>query len=197
MVLRVIKANFRCAELFSCERDYFFIVFLKYRDKQKNKKSSDKLEIPGGTKFLRVLIFTIFSIFPAIRNTNQSPPLPFKINENTFPAKIYSRVLNILWLKFTTQKYSTKKSCLFNYNSPLQFRNKTSTINWFYIMYEYRSTVWKSAFLLHPDRTYLTRTKILPMLGTGYFLKIDSEQLKLMCPNVVTAVRPFFPISQF
>ena len=122
MVLRAIKANFRCAELFSCERDYFFIVFLKYRDKQKNKKSSDKLEIPGGTKFLRVLIFTIFSIFPAIRNTNQSPPLPFKITENTFPAKIYSRVLS------TTQKYSTKKSCLFNYNSRLQYRNKNGIL---------------------------------------------------------------------
>ena len=35
------------------------------------------------------------------------------------------------------------------------------------------------------------------MLGTGYFLKIDSEQEKPMCPNVVTAVRPFFPITQF
>ena len=46
-------------------------------------------------------------------------------NKNIFPAKIYSRVLNILWLKFITQKYSTKKSCLFNYNSPFQFRNKT------------------------------------------------------------------------
>ena len=88
---------------------------------QQNKKTSGKLEIPCGTKFLRVLIFTIFAIFPAIRKNNFPP----NINENTFPAKIYSRVLNILWLKFTTQKYSTKKSCLFNYNSPLQFRNKT------------------------------------------------------------------------
>ena len=40
-----------------------------------------------------------------------------------FPAKIYSGV-NILRLKFTTQKYSTKKSCLFNYNLSLSFRNK-------------------------------------------------------------------------
>ena len=60
-------------------------------------------------------------MFPAIRKNN-SPP---KINENIFPAKIYSRVLSILLLKFTTQKYSTKKWCLFNYNSPFQFRNKT------------------------------------------------------------------------
>ena len=66
------------------------------------------------------LIFTIFAIFPAIRKNN----FPSKISEDIFPAKIYSRVLSILLLKFTTQKYSTKKSCLFNYNSPLQFRNK-------------------------------------------------------------------------
>ena len=112
-------------KLFSCERDDFLLFSSNIETScQQNKKSSDKLEIPCGTKFLRVLIFTIFAIFPAIRNNNPPPP-PFKINENTFPAKIYSRVLNILWLKYTTQKYSTKKSCLFNYNSPLQFRNKT------------------------------------------------------------------------
>ena len=28
-------------------------------------------------------------------------------------------------MKFATQKYSTKRSCLFNYNLPLSFRNKT------------------------------------------------------------------------
>ena len=53
---------------------------------QQNEKSSDKLEIPCGTKFLRVLIFTIFATFPAI------PPLPphkkkKKNNENIFPQK--------------------------------------------------------------------------------------------------------------
>ena len=37
---------------------------------QQNKKSSDKLEIPCGTKFLRVLIF---AIFPAIRKNNFLP----------------------------------------------------------------------------------------------------------------------------
>ena len=90
-------------KLFSCERDDFLLFSSNIETScQQNKKSSDKLEIPCGTKFLRVLIFTIFAIFPAIRNNNPPPP-PFKINENTFPAKIYSRVLNILWLKFTTQ----------------------------------------------------------------------------------------------
>ena len=28
-------------------------------------------------------------------------------------------------MKFATQKYSTKRSCLFNHNLPLSFRNKT------------------------------------------------------------------------
>ena len=36
-----------------------------------------------------------------------------KITANIFPTKIYFRV-NILQLKFATQKYSTKKSCLIN-----------------------------------------------------------------------------------
>ena len=34
-------------------------------------------------------------------------------------------------------------------------------------------------------------------VGTGYFLKINSQQEKPMCPSVVNAVRPFFTISQF
>ena len=49
---------------------------------------------------------------------------------------------------------------------------KQYTMNWFYIVYAYLSTVWKYVFLLHPDCMYLTRTKTLSMLGTGYFLKI-------------------------
>ena len=73
--LHAIKENLRWAEAFSpTNGTIFFIVFLKYRDKLSTKqKSSDKLEIPCGTKFLRVLIFTIFAIFPAIRK-NHFPP---------------------------------------------------------------------------------------------------------------------------
>ena len=67
-----------------------------------------------GTNFLRVLIF---AIFPATRK-NKFPEITI------FPAKIYSRV-NILELEFARQKYSTKKSRLFNYNLSLPFRNKT------------------------------------------------------------------------
>ena len=60
-----------------------------------------------------------FAVFPAIHK-NKFPRIP--ITANIFPAKSYSRV-NILQLKFATQKYSTKKSCLFNHNSSLSFRN--------------------------------------------------------------------------
>ena len=46
----------------------FFLLFSSNIEtsRQQNKQSSDKLEIPCGTKFLRVLIFKIFATFPAI-----------------------------------------------------------------------------------------------------------------------------------
>ena len=69
---------------------------------------SSSLEVPCGKQFLRVLIFPIFAVFPAICK-NKFPQI--KIIAHTFSAKIISRV-NILQLKFTTQKYSTTKSCL-------------------------------------------------------------------------------------
>ena len=50
------------------------------------------LENTCGEKFLQVLIFAIFAVFPAIRK-NKFPQI--KITANIFPAKIYSRV-NIL-----------------------------------------------------------------------------------------------------
>ena len=68
VVLHAIKENFRCAEAFLLRAERSFYCF-----PQQNKKSSDKLEIPCGTKFLRVLIFTIFAIFPAIRKNNFRP----------------------------------------------------------------------------------------------------------------------------
>ena len=126
-----------------------------------------------------------FAIFPAIRKNN-SPPK--KLRETFFPQKFtLDLVLNILWLKFTTQKYSTKKSCLFNYNSPLQFRNKTV----------YNELVLHNVRISITRWLHVTRTKILSMLGTGYFLKINSQQQRPMGPSVVNAVRLFFTISQF
>ena len=83
------------AETFLVPTGRFFLLYSSNIETscQQNKKSSDKLEIPCGTKFLRVLIFTIFAIFPAIRKNNSPPPpkKKKKINENIFPAKIYSR----------------------------------------------------------------------------------------------------------
>ena len=46
-----------------------------------------------------------------------------KITAQIFPAKnLLQRKYCMLWLKFTTQEYSTKKSCLFNHNWSLFFR---------------------------------------------------------------------------
>ena len=75
-------------------------------------------DLPCRTKYLLVLIF---AIFPAIRKNKFS-----QINDtgNIFPIKIYSRV-NILLLKFATQKRNTKKSCLFIHNLSASFRNET------------------------------------------------------------------------
>ena len=72
-------------KLFSCERDDFLLFSSNIETScQQNKKSSDKLEIPCGTKFLRVLIFTIFAIFPAIRKNNFPPK---KLTKTFFPQK--------------------------------------------------------------------------------------------------------------
>ena len=103
MVLYAINENFRSAEAFLLQTGRFFKLFSAKiaTSCQQNKQSLDKLEIPCGTKFLRVLILTIFTIFPAIRKSNFPP----KINENIFPAKIYS----ISSTKYTLTKiYDTK-----------------------------------------------------------------------------------------
>ena len=128
MVLHAIKENFRYAEAFLLRTGRFFSLFSSKIETscQKNKKkhSDHELAIPCGTKFLRVLILSIFAIFQ--RSAKIIPPSQKKLTKTFFPHKFtLDLVFNILWLKFTTQKYSTKKSCLFNYNSPFQFRNKT------------------------------------------------------------------------
>ena len=99
-----------------------------------------KLYLPCDMKFLRVLIFVIF---PAICK-NKFPQI--KITASIFSTKIYSGE-NILYLKFTTQKYSTKKSCLFYYNMSLLFRNKV-VYNEILVLntavgYTHRNIVWK------------------------------------------------------
>ena len=92
-------------------------------------------------------------IFPAIRK-KKFPQI--KITANIFPAKIYSRV-NILSLKFATRKYSTNKSCLFNHNLSLSFRNKT-------VYNEIPVYCFENLYFCCK---YSIKTKILPVLGSG------------------------------
>ena len=97
-----------------------------------------------------------------------------EITANIFPSKLSSRV-NILQLKCATRKYCTKKSCLFNHNLSLSFRNKT-------VYNEVLVYCLKRCISIK----YSIKTKILPMLGTGYFLKIpkiNCQQEKPICPN--------------
>jgi len=120
----------------------------KFYEIFKSRHSSCR-EITCGNKFLRVLIFAIFAVFPAIRK-NKFPQI--KIVGHTFPAKINSRV-NILQLKFTTQKYSITKSCLFNHNLSLSFRNNEILFYW----------VLENMYFYC---TYSIKTKIFSMIGT-------------------------------
>ena len=84
-------------------------------------------DLPCRTKFLRVL--PVFAIFPAIRKNTFSQ---INITANIFPTKICSRV-NILLLKFATQKHSTI-TCLF------RSETKRYTMNyWFYVGYARRT----------------------------------------------------------
>ena len=73
MVLHAIsKKKFQMRWSFSPTNGTIFLLFSSKIETscQQNKQSSDKLEIPCGTKFLRVLIFAIFAILPAIREIN-------------------------------------------------------------------------------------------------------------------------------
>ena len=115
----------------------------------------------------KVMIINEFKLIKMININSQ-----IKITTHIFPAKIYSRV-NILQLKFAIQIYNTKKSCLFNHNLSLSFRNDEilvyclKIIMYFYCMYS-------------------IKTKLLSMVGTRYFLKIteiNSQQEKPICPN--------------
>ena len=87
------------------------------------------------------------------------------------------------------KKYSTKKSCLFNYNISLLFRNK-AVYNEILVLQTctavgctHCNIVWKMYYFYC---MYSIKTKTLPMLGTGFFLKIakiDCQQEKPIYPN--------------
>ena len=96
---------------------------------------------------------------------------------NFFPAKIYFRV-NILELKFATQKYSTNKEVV-----SVRFCNrmtkKSNLFYSFYTGYAKRRVVLKYVFPLHVLKKK-KRTKILSMIcpGLSFFLlqKISSKR---------------------
>ena len=75
-------------------------------------------------------------------------------------------------------------SCLFNYNLPPSFRNKTVYNELLVIGYAYCSTVWKNVFLLH---IILNKNEnIINAARAGYFLKIakiNPQGEKPICPN--------------
>ena len=136
----------------------------------------------GARNFAGSNFFAIFAFFSAIHKNKFTQ---IKITAKHFPAKIYSGVNS-----FTTQKYSTKKSCLFNHNLSLSFRNKpvyneilTHTV----VLAQYCLKICISIArtrldLLQVDLLASGASIVWPrsgrpratksMLGTGYFLKI-------------------------
>ena len=148
------------------------------------KSGRSIIRLPSGTTFLRVLVF---AIFPAIRkigsgkkknNNNKIIITIIIINTvNIFPAKIYFRV-NILELKFATQKYSTNKEVV-----SVRFCNrmtkKSNLFYSFYTGYAKRSVVLKYVFPLHVLKKKKTDENIINDLSGTFFLsfaKISSKR---------------------
>ena len=91
MVLHAIKEHFRCAETFLLRTGRFFLLFSSKIETscQQNKQSSDKLEIPCGTKFLRVVIFAIFPGICRIKFPQKKLTQKFS-RKNLLQSKSYS-----------------------------------------------------------------------------------------------------------
>ena len=145
------------------------------------KSGRSIIRLPSGTTFLRVLVF---AIFPAIRkigsgkkknNNNKIIITIIIINTvNIFPAKIYFRV-NILELKFATQKYSTNKEVV-----SVRFCNrmtkKSNLFYSFYTGYAKRSVVLKYVFPLHVLKKKKTDENIINDLSGTFFLSFAKNQ---------------------
>ena len=109
---------------------------------------SGSFAVGDHLRYCTVLIFTSFRIFPSA------------IRKNKFPQKIikrkhFSRKNLLQSIKYTLTKIyytknRTKKSCLFNYNSPPQFRNKTV----------YNELVLNGVFYSFNPRRTMTRSHI-------------------------------------
>ena len=93
---------------------------------------------------------------------------------NIFPAKIYFRV-NILELKFATQKYSTNKEVV-----SVRFCNrmtkKSNLFYSFYTGYAKRSVVLKYVFPLHVLKKKKTDENIINDLSGTFFLSFAKNQ---------------------
>ena len=128
-------------------------------------------------------IFVSFAIFPAICK-NKSPQI--KITANIFAQKnlLPSKILIFLNLnslhKNTVLRYHVCSitTCLFHSET------KRYTMKyWFYIGYMHTVVLFENMYFYS---TYSIKTKILSMLGTGYFLKIakiNSQQEMPISPN--------------
>ena len=121
------------------------------------------------------LIFAFFAIFPAIPK-NKFPQTFFP--QKFTPEKIFSNLNSLHKNTVLRNRACSITTCLFHSET------KRCTMNyWYYIGFAYGIVLFENMYFYC---TYLAKTKILPMLGTGYFLKIskiNSQQEKPICPN--------------
>ena len=112
---------------------------------------------PCGTKFMRVLIFAIFAIFPAIRK-NRLPQINFKI----FPAKIqYQEIVSVRSLTLLSFSFRNKAV----YNEIL-----THTMVLFENMYFYCTYSIKTGAAVY-------------WVLYDWIAKVNSQPEKPICPN--------------
>ena len=119
------------------------------------------LNIPCCRRFLRVLIFAVFPVICA----NKFPQTFFP--QKLTPESIFSNLNSLHKNTGLTNHVCSITTCLFH---------SETTKYWF--------IAWKINMFFYCR--YSIKTKILSMLGMGYFLKIakiNSQQEKPICPN--------------
>ena len=111
------------------------------------------MPLPCGTRFLRVLIFAIFS-------TIRKKKFPqIKITAKIFPANIYPRGNTVFSNLNSLHKNTVPRNRVCSITTGL-FLSETNT--------DARLVLFENMYFYC---TYSIKTKILSMLGTGYFLK--------------------------
>ena len=100
---------------------------------------------------------------------SSDPQVPAKklLNENIFPAKIYSSILNMLWLKFTTQKTELRNRVCSITTRPLNSETKRYRMNWFYIVHAYRVVLFENLYFYY--------TLIARVLGSFWKLILSKK----------------------